>query len=522
MRFTWIGADAPLLRGDRFAWTAYGWALGATVAVTIVDHALHGWLAEANLIMIYLLAQVPVAMRGDRGAAIAGAVMSVLAFDFFFVTPYHSLTVSHTEYVLTFLVMGLVGVSLATFTAQLAAEASEAAHSEGRLRALYALSRSLLAARAPAEVLAEGARVLGRELDVGLGAWMKSAGGEPIAISPMTPPLNTSELALLRWVLQQGEPAGPGTDTFPGAAHLYLPVRTDTHVHGALALSPPSGGPLPADMRAMLSTGTNQIAIALEHARARDEAASARTQAEAERLRSTLLSSVSHDLRTPLTGIVGAAGSLVEGVEALPAEVRRELAQGILEEGDRLTRLVTNLLHATRLDAGGAQLRREWTPLEEVIAPALARLERTLAPHPLETRLPVDLPLVHGDPVLLEQVFGNLLENAAKYTPPGSPITIEAAADGDTLTVEVADEGPGLPTGEEARAFDKFRRYDRGGAPGAGLGLAIVKGVITAHGGTISAINRPGGGACFRFTLPIGSPPAPPDPPETSRRQSHG
>lgn len=498
MRFTWIGHDAPVVRGRRLPFEAYGWAAGVVIAETLLGRLFFRHLEEPNLIMFYLLGLVAVALRGDRGAAVFAAVLSVGAFDWFFVPPSFSFAVSDTQYLFTFLVMGLVGVLLSTLTARLAAQITEARARELRARALYELSHALLGASDPAGVLGEGARVIGRELNMPIAAWLHTPAGELKVVAEPVAPLDAHELARLHG------PMG-GVGPFQAGGYWFLPVRTPKRVHGVLGVRLPASVPgSGAELRATLETGANQIAIALDQARAREEADFARTQAESERLRNALLSAVSHDLRTPLTGIIGAAGSLAEGAEVLEAPVRRELAQGIEEEAERLNRLVTNLLHATRLDGGEAQLHREWTPLEEVIAPALSRLDRVLADHGVELELPADLPLAFVDPVMLEQVFINLLENASKYTPPGTRVFVRAAARDGALVVEVEDEGPGLPEGEEQRAFDKFRRYHQGGSPGAGLGLAIVRGVIEAHQGTITATHRPGGGAVFRFTLPLG------------------
>ncbi|MNX94780.1 Sensor protein KdpD [compost metagenome] len=286
-------------------------------------------------------------------------------------------------------------------------------------------------------------------------------------------------------------------------------MRSASRVHGAFALRwPEQGGPSAPETRAALETGANQLAIALEQARAREEADTARSQAEVERMRTSLLSAVSHDLRTPLAGMVGAASALLDADGALPPEVRRELLQGIVEEGERLGRLVHNLLQATRLESGHVQLAKEWFPLEEAIAPALTTLQEALALHPLEVDLPEDLPMVHGDPALIEQVFINLVENATKYAPPGSPILVRAWQEADRLAVEVVDRGPGLPAGAEERVFEKFQRFPgRTGTQGAGLGLAICRGIVLAHGGRIQAENQSGGGAVFRFDLPLTPPP---------------
>lgn len=502
MRFMWIGHDAPVVRGRRLPFEAYGWAAGVVIAETLLGRLFFRHLEEPNLIMFYLLGLVAVALRGDRGAAVFAAVLSVGAFDWFFVPPSFSFAVSDTQYVFTFLVMGLVGVLLSTLTARLAAQITEARARELRARALYELSHALLGASDPAGVLVEGARVIGRELNMPIAAWLHTPAGELKAVAEPAVPLDAAALARLQG-LASG--ADGGAEPLQEGRYWFLPVRTPKRMHGVLGVHVPASAPgSGTELRATLETGANQIAIALDQARAREEADFARTQAESERLRNALLSAVSHDLRTPLTGIIGAAGSLAEGAEVLEAPVRRELAQGIEEEAERLNRLVTNLLHATRLDGGGAQLHREWTPLEEVIAPALSRLHRVLADHVVELDLPAELPLAFVDPVMLEQVFINLLENASKYTPAGTRVFVRAAERDGALVVEVEDEGPGLPEGEEQRAFDKFRRYHQGGSPGAGLGLAIVRGVIEAHQGTITATHRPGGGAVFRFTLPLG------------------
>ena len=235
-------------------------------------------------------------------------------------------------------------------------------------------------------------------------------------------------------------------------------------------------------------------------------------EAEAERLRTALLSSLSHDMRTPLGAITGAASSLLEDAGALGDAQRRELLKAILDESQRMNRLIGNLLDMIRVETGALEVQRDWQPLEEIVGVALIRLEERLKGHPVEVKLPPDLPLLEVDGLLMEQVFVNLLENAAKYTPAGTPVAITAAARDGVVEVTVADRGPGLPPGEADKVFDKFYRVPVGvnGAAtgGVGLGLTICRGIITAHGGRIWAENRPGGGALFRFTIPLaGLPP---------------
>lgn len=485
----WIGADAPTVRRDRLPVRAYGWALAAVVLCTLVDHLWVRPTAEANLIMVYLAGNLLVALRGDRGAAVGAAVGSVAAFDFFFVHPYLTFAVQDTGYVFTFLVMGLVGGVISTLTARLVQQIAYARRREARARALYELSRCLLAPGRPRDLMRAGAQVLGRELGLPIRAWLREGEGGELRLVEAVPMLDES-------------PGGPT----PGRG--LFPVSASGPQLGALEVVWHGEGPIPAEVEATLATGANQMAIALEQVRAREEADAARAQAEAEQLRSALLSSVSHDLRTPLAGIVGAASSLLDGAEALEPSVRRELAQGIVEEADRLNRLVTNLLHATRLDAGAVRLHRTWFSLDEVVAPAVARLQTLLAHHPLEVDLPDDLPWVDADPVLLEQVLHNLLENAALHTPAGTRLQLRARPQEASIQLELLDEGPGLPPGEEEHVFEKFRRFPRAGrAQGAGLGLSICRGIVEAHGGTLTASNRREGGARFLLELPLSAPP---------------
>jgi two-component system sensor histidine kinase KdpD len=257
----------------------------------------------------------------------------------------------------------------------------------------------------------------------------------------------------------------------------------------------------------LLETFTNQTALAIERARLTQEMGKAQLQIEAERMRNTLLSSVSHDIRTPLASIIGATSGLLRHKDNLDPQ-DYELAQIALEESERLNGWVGNLLQMTRLESGSVQVEKEWQPLEEVVGTTLLRLDEMLGDRPFKLDLPDDLPLVSIDGVLIEQVLVNLIENAVKYTPLGSPICLSAWAEGQEVMVEVADRGPGLPPGEEERIFDKFYRVRPTDARGVGLGLTICRAIVEAHGGRIWAANRAEGGAVFRFTLPFdGEPP---------------
>jgi two-component system sensor histidine kinase KdpD len=251
----------------------------------------------------------------------------------------------------------------------------------------------------------------------------------------------------------------------------------------------------------LLETFANQMALALERARLAEETQEAHVQAEAERMRNAVLSSVSHDLRTPLATIIGATSGLLKADGPSDPKVRRELIFSVRDEAGRLDRLLKNLLDMTRLEAGSMQLRKDWQALDEVVGTALARVESRVGSHRITTNLPPSLPLVRIDGVLIEQVLVNLLENAAKYAPADTMIELTATARNDAILVEVADRGPGIPPGEETRIFDKFYRIDPEREGGVGLGLTICRGIIEAHGGRIWVDARPGGGSIFRFTL---------------------
>jgi two-component system sensor histidine kinase KdpD len=318
-----------------------------------------------------------------------------------------------------------------------------------------------------------------------------------------------------QWTFDHGRLAGLGTDTLPGASAVYVPLRGSQAVLGVLGVRPRETLlPLTPDQLELLETLASQAASGLERVRLGSEAERARVDVEAERLRSTLLSSVSHDFRTPLAAITGAASSLL-GDATLAEPARAELVRTIHEEAGRLNRIVANLLDMTRLESGSLRLKREWHSLEELVGSAVGRIEKSLDGRRLDIALPADLPLVSVDAVLLEQLFFNLLENGVKYTPATATLEISAARRDGEVEVGVANDGPALPPGEEDRIFEKFFHRSPPARSGVGLGLAICRAIVEAHGGRIWAENRPARGVAFRFRLPsAGVPPAAPQ--ETS------
>jgi two-component system sensor histidine kinase KdpD len=499
-------SEAPPARPPAGRTLPYVASVGMVVACTLVCWAMFGRFDNSNLIMVYLLGVAVVATRYGRGPSALTAVLSVAAFDFFFVPPYLTFAVSDTQYVITFSVMLIVSLLVSTLAGRVRAQAEAARGREQRTQILYSMSRELAAAKTAEEVAGAVARHVSEILQGPAEVLLPAADGRIVA--PEDGPLaDARERAVAQWALDHGRVAGLGTDTLPSASAIYVPLRGSQTVVGVLGVRPhESLLPLTPEQLDLVETLARQAASGLERVRLGGEAEQARVAVEAERLRSALLSSVSHDLRTPLAAITGAASSLLQ--EASPGkEEQRELVETIVEESERLNRLVANLLDMTRLESGSVHLRHEWHPVEEVVGSALARLEGSLAGRRVETSLPSDLPLVPMDAVLIEQVLVNLLENALKYAGPESAVRIAAVATNDGVTVEVADDGPGLPPEALERVFEKFYRGPSG-QRGFGLGLAICRAIVSAHGGRIWAENRSPHGAVFRFTLPVGAPPA--------------
>ncbi len=491
--------------------TAYGQAAAVVVGATGLAWLLAPFSELSNIVMVYLLGIVAVAMRTGRGPSLLASILSVAAVDFFFVPPYLTFAVSDARYIFTFLVMLIVGLVISGLTVRTRAQADAARHREQRTAALYAMSRELASTRGVDELLRIAVRHVAEVFRGQVVVLVPGAGGSLTPWSGGHFELDANDLGVGRWVFEHRQPAGLGTATLPGASALYVPLLASTGPVGVLGLSP-------ADRHAMdeperlhqLETFAAQTALALERARLAEESHAAQVRIETERLRNSLLSSVSHDLRTPLAAITGAVTTVLEGGTRLDAPTRQELLESVRDEADRLNRLVQNLLEMTRLESGALQLRRDWHPLEEIIGAALGRVGKRLGARRVTTRVPPDLPLVAIDDVLIEQVLVNLLDNSLKYTPATTAIEVIATAGERNVTVEIADHGPGLRAGDEDRVFDKFYRADPIGGRGAGLGLAICRGIVQAHGGRIWAQNLPGSGVAFLFTLPIGDAPAAP------------
>jgi two-component system sensor histidine kinase KdpD len=514
-------APSPAVAARRRSADLWSW-LGTAAALLIATLAAMGMHAlgfsEANLVMVYLLAVVAVAARYGVLPAMAASLLSVLLFDVLFTEPRYWVTVHDTQYLVTFAVMLVVALLASTLTTRIRYQAEVARRNERRTEALYRLSRRLIAVSKTLPLIEEAEQTVSEVFDAHAVIFLPDDEGRirPIVGHAATFAASATEFAAAQWVLDHHEPAGRGTNTLPSAVAFYLPMATPKGVVGVLAIQAAAGGePLSPDARQLLDTYATQIAFALERNRLAEQSQQAELQIETEKLRSSLLAAVSHDLRTPLAGIAGAASSLSESFDSLDAETRRELLDTVREESERLARLVENLLHMTRLSSGRITLNRQWLPLEDVIGSALNRLERQLAGRDVRVELADDLPLAHLDEVLFESVLTNLIDNAVKYSEPNSPLEIRGAAVAGGaaslggVAVEVADRGRGLTPGDEQHVFERFYRGAdaRPDRRGTGLGLAICQAIVRAHGGTIEARNRPGGGAVFRFVIPHDEPP---------------
>jgi two-component system sensor histidine kinase KdpD len=490
----------------------YAWAGGICALTTVLAKLVLPWFDLANLIMFYLVGVIWVAASHGRGPAILGSVLSVLAFDFFFVPPPLSFTVADTRHLLTFVIMLAVGLTISTLAANLRYQARIAMYRERRTRALNELGKELAGALM-AEQIVETARHHLESLFQAKVCILLPDAQEKLH-SPTPLPTHKDlplDPAIAQWVYDHQQPAGMGTQSLAGAPMYYMPLKAPMRTRGVLALEPSQKRLLflPEQAR-MLETLAGQVALALERVHFVEVAQDALVRMESERLRNGLLSALSHDLRTPLTVLAGLADSLQLAGPPLP-EAQAEIAQAICAESLRTSTLVSNLLDMARLQEGQIQIKREWQQLEEVVGAALQTLAVPLARHEVVVDLPADLPLLEFDSVLMERVFCNLLENAAKYTPPGSRIEIGARNEGDRVAITVADNGPGLRPGREDSLFEKFTRgHDESAVAGVGLGLAIVRAIVEAHKGTVKGENRPEGGARFVISLPAGEPPVVP------------
>lgn len=483
-------------------------ALAACGLTALIATPLRGRLDLANTVMLFLLAVVLVAVRLGRGPSILAAFCSVALFDFFFVSPRLSFAVSDVQYLVTFAVMLAVALIISHLTTGLARQARAVEAREQQTRSLYELAKTLAGALSQAQMVEAGAIFLRENLRAETTLLLPDAQDNLRAIVAPANPISLAAEYTARAVFDDGEVA-EAEDITSGEGHsLLLPLKGSTRTRGVLVVSIARGDlEVLQRQRPLLLAVASLMAIAIERFHFVEVAQDSQLQVASERLRSSILSALSHDVRTPLTVIYGLADSLALAKPPLPPSAQETVA-AIRDQALRLNNMVGNLLDMARLQAGQIRLRKEWQPLEEVIGASIMVLGPGLQGHAVKVKLPDSLPLLEFDAVLMERVFCNLLENAAKYSPDSTDVEVVARI-GDTLIdITVCNAGTGFPPDRLARIFDLFERGSvESAVPGFGVGLAICRAIVEAHGGTIRAFNPESGGGCVCFTLPRGTPP---------------
>lgn len=489
----------------------YVWAIVITALCALLGHAVYEHIELSNLVMVFLLGVVFIAMRFGRGPSIVASILAVGVFDLFFVDPYLGLSPANSQYLITLLAMLIVAMVISNQMVNVRTQARVAAHRERRAAVLYAMSKELAGSRSESDVVAIAVRHLHAEF-----------GSQAVILLPddahrlqypsqagLPQSLKGADLGVAQWVYEHNDVAGQGTHTLNHATAVYFPIHDEHKTLGVLALLPVNLRRvfLPEQQR-LLETLLSQIAQAISRIRFAEQARANQMQIEVERLRNALLSAISHDLRTPLATIIGSASALADDDGHLQAADKLDLSRAIVDEAERMANLVNNLLDMARLDAGSAELNKQWYPVEEIIGSVLTRQRKFLADRQVKVSMPPGIPMLHVDAVMIEQVLINLLENAIRYTPAGSDLEIIVETTAAATKIAVADHGPGIPPGLEEKLFEKFfQSRCEAAQSGVGLGLAICRAIIEVHGGRITAQNRPDGGAWFELSLPFDESP---------------
>lgn len=505
----------PAFPSPRLRYLLAALACGVTTVATTL---LHDWLAPVNAVMLYLVAVVLIASRLGRGPAIMASFLSVGLFDFFLVPPRFSFAIGDIQYLLTVAVMLSVALLISHLTHSLRLQAEAARQTARRAQALSALAHQLAGALTVEQAVAWAEAFAHDELHARLTLWVPDA---EHGLRRLHGPGSTELQWLALSAMRQGGHPHPQHTADDAGHHVLLPLKGATRHRGVLGLTHARSAGLRAHEDLVDALGA-LLSTTLERLHFVEVAHHTELDMQQERLRSSILSALSHDIRTPLTALVGLADTL-SLIKPSPTGQALELTESLRGQALRLHRMVSNLLDMARLQRGQRQgalpLRREWQPIEEVIGASIQLLGTALARHRVVVDLPADLPLVQLDAVLMERVFGNLLENAAKYAPPDTDIALRVRAQGAHLDVCVANAGAGFPRERLAQLFELFERGEHeSSVPGMGLGLAICKVIVEAHGGHIEARVPDAGGAEVHFTLPLGQPPVlDPEPTEEPR-----
>jgi two-component system, OmpR family, sensor histidine kinase KdpD len=486
-------------------WQSYFTSLLLVAAASLASWVAFPFFTPINLMILYLLAVVVAALLLGFKPALLAAFLGVLAFDFFFIPPYYSFAVADTEYFITFAGLLFVGAVISTLVARARKQTETIRTREMQTAHLYALSRGLASAVGLQDILNTLIRHVSETLPGQVAIFTPE--GESLTLAAGSPRISPGEKekSVALWAYRNGQMAGRGTETLSSSEFLYLPLKTGARAVGVMGIKmDPAGEELAPERRRLLEAFSNQAALAIERAVLAREAEQAQLHRATERLERSLLNSISHDLRTPLSSIMGTLSSLRDEGNAPGDESRRELLDLALEEAERMNRFVGNLLDITRLEAGVLKIKKEPYDLQDLLGSCLASLESRMKGRKVKIQVPPDLPLIPMDSVLMAQVLINLLENALKYSPPDGIIEVAGRLRENRVEIEVADQGPGIPQEFKNQIFNKFFRFKRAEeVGGTGLGLAISKGIVEAHEGKIWAENRPQGGFKIIFTLPL-------------------
>lgn len=490
-----------------FNWRAYLFSAGLVLLATLAGLPLRSFINPTNLVMLYLAVVMVTAVWQGRRPAIIASLLSVIAFDVVFVPPYYTLVVADAEYLLTFTGFLGVGLVIGSLAARAREQALAAHQREAQTTALLELSQKLTVVSALDTIAQTAVHHIQHTFNNDAALFLPDKTGERLAVYAATATihLEADDYAVADWVFRHGQSAGRYTNTLAGVNGYYLPLRTSGQMIGVMAVefSPDYPAALADEQQRLLTSFASQIALALAKAYLSEQARQARLLEETEKLQTTLLNSISHDLRTPLASITGALSSLLDDADLLTAAAQHDLVHTAWEQSLRLNRLVGNLLDMTRLEAGAMKVVRQPYDVQELVGATLAQMPNRLHGRVVRRAIPDDLPPVAIDLTLMMQALMNLVDNAVKYAPPDEPIEIEGYQEQQEVIVAVKDRGLGLPEAELARIFSKFFRLSPGGIGGTGLGLSIAKGIVEAHNGRIWAQNRPGGGAVFSMALPI-------------------
>ncbi|ROO03523.1 histidine kinase [Pseudomonas fluorescens] len=491
-------------------WFDYALALVATVLASALAWAVSSVLPLPNISLVFLAAVLLVAVRSSLGPALACAALSFLTYDFLFIPPNFSFSIQREEDVLTLLFFLLMAALTGNLAARQRRQLQALRDTQEETTELLDLSRKLTAATDRQAVVSAAAQHLNGWSDLqlcllnrdGQGGWKVETGG-PLQFTE-------AERAAADWAWQHDQPAGMGTGTLPFGRWWWWPLSVEDGPLALLGVCAKEGQTLSGQRRRLLTALSQPLAQALARAQLADDLEAARLHGETEQLRSALLASVSHDLRTPLTAMRGSIDSLLALGEAIPLEDRRELLEGTRDEAERLDRYIQNLLDMTRLGHGALKLARDWVSPADIVGSSLNRLRAVLAPLQVSTDVPSELPLLFVHAALIEQALVNVMENAARFSPVHGRLQLSAGANDEEIFFSVSDEGPGIPEDERAKIFDMFytaARGDRGGQ-GTGLGLAICQGMVGAHGGRISVADGiDGRGTCITLHLPLQTQP---------------